>query len=158
MNEYGEADEAPDEAPGLDELHPPVPGGLVDTARKLRARHEAAAAEAAEAPARRHGRPVVVRQQGPDNFGAKTITIAAGQSTLGMPADPGRVLAIVNLVTTASAVLIARDRASADSGTGYLLESAAPALPLTHTREVWLQNPGGSSVQVSVLTESYTVT
>jgi len=155
VNEYGaQADEADELAPG--ELHPPVPGGLVDTARKLRARHEAQAAEAAPPPPRPN-RPVVVRQQGPDNFGARTITIAAGTSVLAMPADPGRVLAIVNLVTTAAAVLIARDRAAADTGTGYLLESAAPALPLTHTREVWLNNPGGSSIQVSVLTEGYTV-
>lgn len=157
MNGYDEADElqADEVAPGLDELHPPVPGGMVDTARRMRASHEAAA-RPPEVTARPH-RPVVVRQQGPDNFGAKTITIGAGQSTLGMPADPGRVLAVVNLVTTSSAVLIANSRASADTGTGYLLESAAPAVPLTHTREVWLNNPGASAIQVSVMTEGYTV-
>lgn len=135
-----------------EQYFPPKPGGAVDTARK-----QAAAAQAAvpdvyvpvKVP------PVTVRLREPDLFAAKTVTVTAGASALAMPADPDRKRGVLNLVTASAQVTVARDRASADNGTGYVMESANPPLELGHRREVWLHNSGSSSVQVSVLTESY---
>lgn len=131
---------------------PPRPGGFVDTARKQAAANQSPAAE----PVTRSPRPVTVKVPGPDLFAAKTITIAAGVSALAAPLDPDRNLIILNFISTAGSVIIARDRSGADTGTGFYLQAGQPMIPLTHTREVWLHNPGSQAVQVSVLTESYT--
>lgn len=136
----------------------PRPGGLVATARKQRAAQETAAAQQAEhdaAPRPRKTRPVTVKIRQPNLFGAKTMVIAAGASAMAMPADPNRKRGMLNLITSSATVLIARDRSSADSGTGFILQSGQPCMPIEHTREVWLNNPGGSAIQVSVFTESY---
>jgi hypothetical protein len=133
---------------------PPVPGGRVDTARKqAAARHDQAAAVPEAAP--RKARPITVKVREPDMFGTKTITLAAGAISQAIPADPNRKRGMLNLITASASVVVARDRAGADTGTGYTLVSANPPLEIGHTREVWLSNPGGSAVQVSVLTESY---
>jgi len=136
----------------------PRPGGLVDTARKQRARQQSAAQAQAEKdaePKPRKQRPIPVKIKQPDDWGARTITLAEGQSIQAMPADPNRKRGKVNLLTASASVLIAKDRSAADSGTGYTLQSGQPPEEFEHTREVWLNNPGASSIQVSVYTESY---
>lgn len=137
-----------------EQYFPPRPGGLVDTARKQAA---AAAAQAAvpEVYVPVKVPPVTVKNQGPGLFAPKTVTVAAGGSAMAMPADPHRTLGILNLTSASGSVVIARDRASADTGTGFTLLAGQAMVPLTHTREVWLHNPGTGTVQVSVLTESY---
>lgn len=138
-----------DEDFDAEELFPPRPGGMVETARR-----NAVSVTAAEITPPKVG-PVTVKVNGPDMFAAKTITLAAGASALAMPADPGRAAGLVNMVSTAGQAVIARDRSAADTGTGYVLLAGQPPVPVAHTREVWLSNPGDASVQVSVLTESY---
>ena len=136
----------------------PRPGGLVEAARKQRAAQESAAAQKAEqdaAPRPRKAHTVTVKIRQPNLFGAKTMTIAAGASAMAMPANPNRKRGKINLITSSATVLIARDRSSADSGTGYILQSGQPPETFEHTREVYLNNPGASAIQVSVFTESY---
>lgn len=133
---------------------PPVAGGQVDTARKQKAAHAAQAASV-PAPAKPKPKAITVKVREPDLFGAKTITLAAGQSTQAMPADVNRKRGVINLLTDSVKVLVARDRSAADTGTGYTLVSGQPPLELGHRREVWLNNPGSAAIQVSVLTESY---
>lgn len=134
------------------ELHfPPTPGGLVDTARR-----QAAATRAPEPDAGPlKVAPVTVKVRAADLFAAKTMTVGAGMSAQAMPADPNRKRGVLSLLTASAKVVVARDRASADTGTGYTVQSGDSALELGHTREAWLFNPGAAAVQVSVLTESY---
>jgi len=142
-----------------EDLYPPRPGGLVDTARKTKAAQESAARDQAEKDAAakpRKTKPVTVKIRQPNLFGAKTINLAEGQSTMAMPADPNRKRGKLNLLTASASVLIARDRSSADMGSGYTLMSGQPPEEFEHTREVWVNNPSNStSIQVSVYTESY---
>ena len=147
--------------PDPETLYPPRPGGQVDAARRERARHLAAfhaqnAAQAAADAARPMKiRPVTVKTRQPDEWGARTLTLAAGTSAMAMPADPDRKRGKLNLLTAAASVLIAKDRSAADSGTGYTLMSGQPPEQLEHTREVWLSNPGAAAIQVSIYTETY---
>lgn len=133
---------------------PPVAGGQVDTVRKQEAAHTAQATSLLPAP-KAKPKPITVKIREPDMFGAKTITLVAGQSAQAMPADPNRKRGVLNLLTDSAKVLVARDRSAADTGTGYVMVSGNPPLELGHRREVWLNNPGTSTIQVSVLTESY---
>lgn len=133
---------------------PPVPGGLVDTARKRAAAEQEQAAQVSETGPGKVP-PVTVKIREPDLFAAKTMAVAAGASAQAMPADPNRKRGVLHLVTASASLVVARDRSGADTGTGYTLQSADPPLELGHTREVWVSNPGGDLVQVSVLTESY---
>lgn len=145
-------------APDPEEQYPPRPGGMVDTMRKTRAAQQSAAQAQAgkEAAPRPLAVPVVtVKIRQPDLWGARTVTLAPGASVQAMPADPDRKRGKVNLLTAAAAVLIAKDRSAADSGTGYTLMSGQPPEELEHTREVWLSNPGAAAIQVSIFTESY---
>lgn len=143
-----------------DELFPPKPGGLVDRYRQRKAAEEAQiedeanAAERIEAPSYR---AVKVAPESPEVLSAYTYTIAPTSVSVVpiLAANPYRHRAIINLVTASASVVITKDQSAALGGVGYTIASANPLLSLFYRGQLWAYNPGGSSIQVSVLTESY---
>lgn len=142
----------------VEEIFPPKPGGMVDRHRKRRAEQEAAAAEernAAEAIQEPSYKAVKVAPESPETFAAQTVTIAAGGNALILPFSPYRYRAVVAVITAASSVVLAKDQSAALGQVGFTLATAAPPLQLFTRAQVWAFNPGGATVQVSVLAESY---
>lgn len=140
-----------------EELFPPKPGGVVDKYRRRKAEEQAAAEEAEHEQERieqRSVKAVKVAAESPEVFSAITYTIAAGQFAAILPSSAYRFRAVVNVVTAAATVVLAKDASAALGQAGFTLATGI-ALPLYTRAQVYAFNPGGAPVQVSVLAELY---
>jgi hypothetical protein len=142
----------------VEELFPPKPGGLVDRHRKKVAAEKAAQKEReheAEKIEERAYQAVKTAQESPEIFSALTYTIAAGQYAMILPNSPYRYRATVNLVTAAASVVLAKDSGAALGGTGYIMSSGNPPMPVYARAQLWAYNNSDATIQVSVLAEIY---
>lgn len=139
-------------------LFPPKPGGLVDKYRRRMAEQTAAeaeqehVAERIEAPSYK---AVKVASQSPETLTAITYTIGAGQIAQILPLNPYRYRAIINLITASATAVLCKDQGMAIAGSGYVLQAANPIVSVFSRAQLWAQNNTGSSIQISVLAESY---
>lgn len=157
MTEIFEAlSEAADEA--VAELYPPRPGGLVHKHRQRVAAREAEVAEdenAAERIEQRAYKAVKVAPESPEIISAITYTIAAGGNALILSLNPYRYRAVINLLTASATVVLCKDQGAATGGVGYTISSTNPLLSVFSRAQLWAFNNTGSTIQVSVMTESY---
>jgi hypothetical protein len=126
----------------LDELFPPRPGGMVDTARK----QAAAAADAASTVDNTDG-PVAysavrVRPEAPDLGTAVTVTLSSANPVRRLlPQDAQRrsavVLAVDNDVYIATSQGPAQDAAGGNGATGVFYLPAGIAIPLDTQASLW---------------------
>lgn len=131
----------------------PVPGGMVDSARKA---SQATPAAAPQVEVEDQGYAAIrVEPQSPDVFGARTMTIAPSVTMICLPHDLKRRRATIEVVTTGGTVILSQTQGNADGGVGYTL-SAGTQLVLQATGILYVNNPGGSTCQVAVLSELYT--
>lgn len=159
--------EAADEI--FEEVFPPKPGGMVDRHRKRKAAELAAqqeAEDAAEPVEQSSYRAVKVAPEAPEVFNAITYTIAPGAYAMILPNAPFRVRAIVRIIpvqAVSSSIILAKDSGSALGGAGYSIQSIATAsgffgdapLELHHRGQLYAANNSATTVQISVLSESY---
>jgi hypothetical protein len=135
----------------------PRPGGMIERFRQERARREETEHERENTDARIEAasyKAVKVAQQSPEVFIAITYTILAGGSAPILPLSPYRNRATILVITSAATVILAKDNGNAISGTGFALPVGIPLI-LTTRAQVYAFNNTGSTVQVSVITESY---
>lgn len=135
------------------ELFPPRPGGMVDTARKQ------AQAATEDAPAgvevQDQGYAAIrVVSQAADTFAARSVNVGVGATALLLPEDRNRKRATILVATATSTVVLSQSSGNADNGKGFVLPTGVP-LPVEGKGMLYVNNPGASVVQVSVLSELY---
>ena len=135
----------------------PRPGGLVDSIRRDVRDTEEVVHDIPETVVDDQGyKALRVQPESPDVFGARTITLATKQTAICLGHDVNRARATIQVVTTSGSVILASTQGNADSGVGYTLTQAMNPLVVTARGILYVNNPGGSSCQVSVLSELYT--
>jgi hypothetical protein len=142
----------------VEHVFSPRPGGMIDSWHKERARREAAQREAenaAEKVEEGAAYAVKVTQLQPELTAINIVTIAPGGNAMILPKGPYRYRACIAVITAASTVLLAIDQSQATSAIGFPLLTANPPFTTNSRGQLWASNPGGATVQVAVLAESY---
>jgi hypothetical protein len=141
-----------------EELFPPKPGGMVDTARKKAAADQDQAEAAASAPAALPGKkPVLVRPEEPDLGTARTVTLSAANPFAQLlPRDPQRRSAVVLAVD--ADVWLSYNQGTAEDLSGTSAAGSAfylPAgigIPVASRAQLWVSpTTTAASTRVSVI-------
>jgi hypothetical protein len=138
------------------EQFPPRPGGMVDTARQ--AAQSAASTDVASDDAEVQDQDytaIRVASQAADTFAARSVNVPIGGTVLLLPEDRNRKRATILVVTATSTVVMSQSSGNADNGKGFALPTGVP-LPVEAKGMLYVNNPGASVVQVSILSELYT--
>lgn len=146
-----------------EELFPPKPGGMVDTARRQQAAEQDQLARyetilAGEAGPDGHAYAAIrVRPEAPDSGTARTVTLSpAYQVARLLPADPQRrgavVLAVDNDVYLTQSEGLARDVAGGSSALQAFYLPAGIGIPIANQGQYWVAaTTAATSSRVSVL-------
>jgi hypothetical protein len=114
--------EAADEI--IDELFPPVPGGLVDRHRQRKAQEKAAeqeAQQAAEAIEERSYKAVKVAIEQPESLATQTVAITAGATAMILPTYAYRKRAVV---ISSAPVYLGKDQGAVLTAAGLTSDTA----------------------------------
>jgi hypothetical protein len=139
-----------------EELFPPKPGGMVDTARKQKAAQaqDAATPATGETVADQGYNAIRTVVQAADTYSARTLNVGAGVTSILLPEDRNRKRATILVSTASATIVMSQNQGNAANGTGFTLPSAVPLV--TEGKGIlYVYNPGDSAVQVSVLAELY---
>jgi hypothetical protein len=137
----------------VEELFPPKPGGMVDSARK--AATASSPVDAPEVEVQDQGYAAIrVVPQAADSFAARSLNVPGGGTAILLPEDRNRKRATVLVATASSTVVLSQSSGNADNGKGFTLPTGVP-LPVEGKGMLYVNNPGTTVVQVSVLSELY---
>lgn len=141
-----------------EELFPPKKGGMVETARRAVEDVEDAVEgldDLEKAGVADQDYPAIrVTSQAADTFAARSLNVPAGATAILLPEDRNRKRATVIVVTASSTIVMSQSSGNADNGKGFVLPTGVP-LPVEGKGMLYVNNPGASVVQVSVLSELY---
>jgi hypothetical protein len=139
----------------LEDLFPPRPGGMVDSARKA-AQTAADAIPGSDDVEAADGDYSAIRvvPQAADTFTARSVNVPAGGTSMLLPEDLNRKRATILVSTSSATVVLSQSRGNADNGVGFTLPAGVP-LPVEAKGMLYVSNAGASSVSVSVLSELY---
>lgn len=142
----------------VEHVFEPRPGGMVDTWHKEKARREAAQREAENAAEKVYegaAYAVKVTQLQPEVTKINIVTIPANGYGQLLPRAQQRFRAVIGVVTAASKILLAYDSGQATSGVGLPLSDTSALFETNSRAQLFASNPGGTAVQVAVLSELY---
>lgn len=142
----------------VEHVFEPRPGGMVDQWHKEKARREAAQREAENAAEKIYegaAYAVKVTQLQPEVSKINVVTIGPGGNAMLLPRAQQRYRAVIAVITAASTVMLAYDSGQATSGVGFPQTTSNNPFETNSRAQLWGSNPGGSTIQVAVLSELY---